>query len=214
MNTEFHEILVRNMKLYRSNLGISQMELAERAGLSSGYVGEIETGRKFPSPEALIQLATALEVKPYRLLMGAEDVAEWTGDEAFYAAKDEVVETRQDFEAGTGLAGQPAGTGARAQVGLDQPCFPGRGARPRWRRPAMPLPSGLAQFQRRRRLAVHKVDPPLAVSGNEPPPAQGKGTGLEGEGPRKAKAAHRAGRQVEPLEGQAYREGCVEGFLD
>ena len=92
MNTELHEILVRNMKLYRSKLGISQMELAERAGLSSGYVGEIEMGRKFPSPEALIQLASALEVKPFRLLMGAEDVAEWMGDEAFYAAKDEVVE--------------------------------------------------------------------------------------------------------------------------
>ena len=92
MNTELHEILVRNMKLYRSKLGISQMELAERAGLSSGYVGEIEMGRKFPSPEALIQLASALEVKPFRLLMGAEDVAEWLGDEAFYAATDEVVE--------------------------------------------------------------------------------------------------------------------------
>lgn len=92
MNTELHEILVHNMKLYRSNLGISQMELAERAGLSPGYVGEIETGRKFPSPEALIQLASALEVKPYRLFMGADDVAEWMGDEAFYAAKDEVVE--------------------------------------------------------------------------------------------------------------------------
>ena len=90
MNTELHQNLVRNLKRRRSVLGISQMELAERAGLSSGYVGEIEMGRKFPSPEALEGLATALGVRPFRLLMGDEDVAEWLGDEAFYAVKDEL----------------------------------------------------------------------------------------------------------------------------
>jgi len=66
------------------------MELAEKADLSSGYIGEIEMGRKFPAPEVLERLAAALGVRPYRLLMGDEDVAEWLGQEAFYAAADEI----------------------------------------------------------------------------------------------------------------------------
>jgi transcriptional regulator with XRE-family HTH domain len=43
--TESRLILSRNMKRYREILGLSQAELAERAGLSLGYVGEVEVCR-------------------------------------------------------------------------------------------------------------------------------------------------------------------------
>lgn len=65
------------------------MELASRADLSSGYVGEIEMGRKFPMPEVLERLAAALETKPFALIMGEDDVAE---SAAFYAAVDTIRE--------------------------------------------------------------------------------------------------------------------------
>lgn len=88
--TELHHLLIRNLKSRRGSLGLSQMELAEKAELSAGYIGEIEMGRKFPAPEVLERLAAALDVRPYRLLMGEDDVAEWLGDEAYYAAADEI----------------------------------------------------------------------------------------------------------------------------
>jgi transcriptional regulator with XRE-family HTH domain len=82
--TEIHRNLVRNMKRHRTLLGISQMELAERAGLSVGYVGEIEMGRKYPSAEKLEAIAKALGVKPFRLIMGPEDLTDALGQDALY----------------------------------------------------------------------------------------------------------------------------------
>jgi transcriptional regulator with XRE-family HTH domain len=72
------------MKRYRAVLAISQMELAERAGISPGYVGEVEMGRKYPSPEILERIAKALGVRPYRLAMSEEDATEAAGSDAVY----------------------------------------------------------------------------------------------------------------------------------
>jgi transcriptional regulator with XRE-family HTH domain len=91
--TQLHRNLVYNLKRRRAFLAISQMELAERAGVSAGYVGEVEMGRKYPSAETLERLASALGVKPYRLLMGEEDVADIGGSEAVYEAADLIKET-------------------------------------------------------------------------------------------------------------------------
>jgi transcriptional regulator with XRE-family HTH domain len=87
--SEIRDNLVRNVKRRRGQLGISQMELASRAELSSGYIGEIEMGRKFPTPEVLERLAAALETKPFTLIMGEDDVAE---SAAFYVAVDAIRE--------------------------------------------------------------------------------------------------------------------------
>jgi len=82
--TDTHDSLSRNMKLYRALLGLSQAELAERAGLSAGYVGEMEIGRKFPAPDKLEAIARALGQRPFRLLMGPEDVTDAMGPEAAF----------------------------------------------------------------------------------------------------------------------------------
>jgi transcriptional regulator with XRE-family HTH domain len=72
------------MKKYRVLLGISQAELAERAGISVGYVGEVEMGRKFPSPEKFEAIARVLGLRPFRLIMGPEDVTDAMGPDAVY----------------------------------------------------------------------------------------------------------------------------------
>ena len=82
--TELHRLLVRNMKRYRILLGITQAELAERAGISVGYVGEVEMGRKYPSPEKFEGIARALGLRPFRLIMGPEDVTDAMGPDAVY----------------------------------------------------------------------------------------------------------------------------------
>jgi transcriptional regulator with XRE-family HTH domain len=84
MVTELHQLLVRNMKRYRILLGITQAELAEKAGISVGYVGEVEMGRKYPSPEKFEGIALALGVRPFRLIMGPEDVTDAMGPDAVY----------------------------------------------------------------------------------------------------------------------------------
>jgi len=90
--SELHRSLVLNIKRRRAQLAISQMELAERAGISAGYVGEIEMGRKFPTPEVLERIALALEVRPFRLVMSPEDVADSAGADAIYDAAGKIRE--------------------------------------------------------------------------------------------------------------------------
>jgi transcriptional regulator with XRE-family HTH domain len=50
------------MKERRRVLGITQAQLAERVGTSTHYIGQIELENKFPSPEMLARIATALEI--------------------------------------------------------------------------------------------------------------------------------------------------------
>lgn len=47
----------------REKAGLSQEELADRAGLSRGWVSEIESGRKSPMWRTVEQLAAGLDVR-------------------------------------------------------------------------------------------------------------------------------------------------------
>ncbi|HOX14338.1 MAG TPA: helix-turn-helix transcriptional regulator [Spirochaetia bacterium] len=71
---ELQAVFIQNLKKERGRLRISQSTLAERAELSSGFIGEIESGRKFPSIDTVERLARALEVPPYRLYMSDRDL--------------------------------------------------------------------------------------------------------------------------------------------
>ena len=52
------------LRAWRVLRGLSQMELATRAGVSQRHISFLETGRSRPSREMVLQLATALEVPP------------------------------------------------------------------------------------------------------------------------------------------------------
>lgn len=60
--TSIRKLLSFNLKKRRQILGISQIQLAERVGTSTQYIGQIEQNKKFPSPEMLERIAKALEV--------------------------------------------------------------------------------------------------------------------------------------------------------
>ena len=60
---KIREVLAQNMKAQRQKLGITQSELAERANTSINHIGMIEQKRKFPAPEMLERIATALEIE-------------------------------------------------------------------------------------------------------------------------------------------------------
>ena len=61
------EILAQNLKENRRKLGITQPMLAERAGLSTHYLGMIEIGRNFPTADVLERLAEALGINSHEL---------------------------------------------------------------------------------------------------------------------------------------------------
>jgi transcriptional regulator with XRE-family HTH domain len=61
-------LLSRNIKQFRADSGLSQAELAEKAGISIPYLGSVERGDKWPSPATLTGVAYGLGVEPYDLL--------------------------------------------------------------------------------------------------------------------------------------------------
>jgi len=52
----------RRLKESRQKLGLTQEQLAERAGLHYSYIGQVERGDKNPSLKSLYRLAGALNV--------------------------------------------------------------------------------------------------------------------------------------------------------
>jgi transcriptional regulator with XRE-family HTH domain len=64
-------VLGQTIRRLRRQANVTQEELAERAGLSANYVGQIERGEKNPGALALFALARGLGVKPAKLLEGA-----------------------------------------------------------------------------------------------------------------------------------------------
>ena len=63
----FQELFIINLKDFRKSRGISQAKLAELCESSQAYIAEIEVGKKFPSPEMIEKIASALELESYCL---------------------------------------------------------------------------------------------------------------------------------------------------
>lgn len=60
--TDLRQLLASNMRLYRSNLGLSQSKLADKVDTATNYIAAIEAGRKFPSVQMLERIADALKI--------------------------------------------------------------------------------------------------------------------------------------------------------
>ena len=61
------ELFITNLKAYRKLNGISQTKLAELCNSSTGYIGEIESGKRFPSVNMIERIANALEIESWHL---------------------------------------------------------------------------------------------------------------------------------------------------
>lgn len=58
----------KKVRAFRESAGLSQEELAFRAGMKRSYLSDLERGTRNPTIKALGRLAVALEIDPYRLL--------------------------------------------------------------------------------------------------------------------------------------------------
>lgn len=52
----------------RARVGLTQADIALRAGLTSRYIRSLEAGKACPSLGAVFSLASALEVNPHELI--------------------------------------------------------------------------------------------------------------------------------------------------
>lgn len=68
--TQLRSVLARNVRQARREREWSQEQLAERAGLSSVYVSQIESALKACSIDVIEALALAFELPPMELLRG------------------------------------------------------------------------------------------------------------------------------------------------
>ena len=60
--------LSSNIKKQRNRLKWTQAELAEKANISINFLSDIETSKKWPSPNTLVKFAEIFEVEAYELL--------------------------------------------------------------------------------------------------------------------------------------------------
>jgi transcriptional regulator with XRE-family HTH domain len=70
---QVQKAFVVNMKRTRNAMGLSQMKLAELSDLSTSFIAEIESGKKFPSSASIERIARALSLRPYQLFLGEDD---------------------------------------------------------------------------------------------------------------------------------------------
>jgi transcriptional regulator with XRE-family HTH domain len=66
---QLKQIYVRNLKRFRKDARMSQMQLGLRCNTVASYIGEIEIGRKFPSLKMMTKIAGALQIPPHLFLL-------------------------------------------------------------------------------------------------------------------------------------------------
>lgn len=64
----------RVVRRFRTMLGLSQEDLADRASIHRTYIGGIERGERNPTLTMIHRLAKALRVSPHRLLETEEEL--------------------------------------------------------------------------------------------------------------------------------------------
>jgi len=67
-------VLSRNIKRFRNRLGLSQLHLALELGISTTFLSDIETGKKWVSAQTLSQLAKALKIEVYELFKPEKNI--------------------------------------------------------------------------------------------------------------------------------------------
>ncbi len=61
MNENFYKALGNNIKKQRKKMGLTQQELADKAGISLNFMGKIEVAFSKPALDTLIILAEKLD---------------------------------------------------------------------------------------------------------------------------------------------------------
>ena len=83
MDASWYRTLGARIARMRTRAGLTQEQLAERAGIGASYVARIEVGQRRPTLDVLAELADSLGVPLHRLLADERSVRAAEGQEAF-----------------------------------------------------------------------------------------------------------------------------------
>ena len=72
---ELKNIVRTNIKRYRKYRKWTQAQLAEKLDISINFLSEIENGKKWISPETMVNVASALNIEPFELFKPADIAA-------------------------------------------------------------------------------------------------------------------------------------------
>ncbi|MDR2536624.1 MAG: helix-turn-helix domain-containing protein [Treponema sp.] len=75
---ELRQLFSTNIKKCRNRRNLSQAKLAKQIHISTNFISDIETGKKWVSPLTLANLAEALEVNVYELFKPDESSSDDT----------------------------------------------------------------------------------------------------------------------------------------
>ena len=68
---ELLDIFRLNVRQRRTELGMTQTEIADKIGVDAGYISDLERGRRKPNLSRLAPLAEALDTTPSALISSA-----------------------------------------------------------------------------------------------------------------------------------------------
>jgi transcriptional regulator with XRE-family HTH domain len=77
---DLRRILSVNLKRFRKRYALAQAELAEKADISTNFLSDIETCKKWPFPETLVNLSKALNIEVYELFLPKENLPKDTAE--------------------------------------------------------------------------------------------------------------------------------------
>lgn len=75
--------IIQKIKTCREIARLSQAELAEKAGISQGFLAMVESGKKVPTITSILKISQALEISPEYLFM--------TGEQNRQKVKEEII---------------------------------------------------------------------------------------------------------------------------
>ena len=73
--THFQEIFIKNLRLYRTSAGFSQLAFSDKINLSPNYLNAVENGKNFPSPDVIQKILDVLNLMPYQLFLENPDIS-------------------------------------------------------------------------------------------------------------------------------------------
>jgi transcriptional regulator with XRE-family HTH domain len=73
---KLQQTIANRVKSLRKAAGLTQEQLAEKAGMGPEYLSRLETAQRIPSLETIVELAAALDVEPVDLLGRLENDAQ------------------------------------------------------------------------------------------------------------------------------------------
>jgi transcriptional regulator with XRE-family HTH domain len=74
------KILSLNIKQHRTHQRWSQAELAEKINISINFLSDIETGKKWASPNTMVKFADVFKIEVYELLKPSDIIPDKSSD--------------------------------------------------------------------------------------------------------------------------------------